>query len=756
MAFDPDRVNIGPYYGPDWAGLVFSDQPSQGAAVRFIVSRRGERADHGDLHYLVHEVGPRAGDGAFARIGFDTTLPFTQGDETPLLPKTGRTPTFGLEWSRVGADRVVGRVRIAYRGVCEVRGYFPWDWVGSWTVDRSDLVAGWGTADSGVLVQVVHRPHGRRSERGRALLDPSGEAGVRFSVEPESILYVDARLIKGDPDPVRSGPNIDEIEDRLVTAASEYENRRVTCSGPWSDLAPSITNSIHWTVLLQPETGALYAPAGRRWLFPASSGGRDHWTTFAWDGFFNALELAVESPTLAESTTTVVLETQYPNGNVPNWRGRFGGTPDRSQPPVGSFAVLKQYLRTGRREFLEATMPFLERWNAWWRGPKGKGVRRDGNGNGLFNWGSDLDARSPTAPEWEREVDPRQYARWESGQDDLPLWDDARWVAEAETLDLDAVDLNSYLALDYECLSIIARELGNHDKEMWYAERQRALQRRVNEVLWDDEQGMFLDRHWDGERSTRIGAANFLPLVAGIPSQEQAARMVRVLTNPDRMWGRYVVPSVSRDDAAFSDQQYWRGAIWPPLNYLIYQGLRRYGFDDVAAELAQRSVDLYLDQWQRFQVFRENYDSQNGKGGGQRYQSWGPLMALIGLEEFVDITPWDGLRFGTPRPPGNVTLRRLPLFGQDWDVSLRSLGMVVSVNGVDILSSNGPLVLRQVTFDATGLTATTKAAEPVTLVLPTVSAPLAVTLDDATTHVDSPKVDIPAGAHTIRVASAST
>jgi len=61
--------------------------------------------------------------------------------------------------------------------------------------------------------------------------------------------------------------------------------------------------------------------------------------------------VAVENTHLAFDIVRSVLETQYENGNIPNWRSRYGGTPDRSQPPVGSYAVLKLFLRTGQMDF---------------------------------------------------------------------------------------------------------------------------------------------------------------------------------------------------------------------------------------------------------------------------------------------------------------------------------------------------------------------------------------------------------------------
>lgn len=60
---------------------------------------------------------------------------------------------------------------------------------------------------------------------------------------------------------------------------------------------------------------------------------------------------------------------------------------DRSQPPIGSFMVWKYYLLTGDRALLDAVYPALRDANFWWH------THRDGNGNGVYEYGSSPSAR---------------------------------------------------------------------------------------------------------------------------------------------------------------------------------------------------------------------------------------------------------------------------------------------------------------------------------------------------------------------------
>ena len=661
----------------------------------------GTRVAGPDFLYLVHEVGPHDPDGRYARMAFDLELPLGMGQDTPIVDKRGRDPNVVLEWART---RECVIVRVDARVPCTVvlEGYTPWDWRGSWSVRDGALR---GVASDGSVSLAV------RSERAPDVVTASGAGGVvrRVVHEGDTLLFrIDVGVGGGEAQMPAPHP-FEGLTGRLERAARRYDRERVETDGVWSGLAAAVTNNLHWMVCIQPETGRLYTPAGRRWIFPHFDGASQEWTIFEWDSFFNALELAVESPRLSRAAIDAVLATQYPNGCMPNWRGRYFGTPGRSQPPVGAFCLLRLYMRTRDRALLEDTFPHLQRWSDWWYSDERGSVRRDGNGNGLFEWGTDTELCDHSPAPWENEAEGRQLAAWESGQDDLPNWDASGWCDETGTARLDAVDLNSYLALDHECLAVMGDILGLEDVADRHRARRDALAERINGELWDDERGLYMDRHWDGRFSTRVASTNFLPLLAGVAPPERVRRMLDVLLDERRFWGDNVVPTISRDDPAFPDQQYWRGTIWPPTNYLLYHGLRRAERDHDASHLARRSVELFMASWRAHQLCGENYDSRTGAWGGRRYQSWGPLLALVGIEEFIDVTPWDGLRFGTLSPPGETTLKRVLAQGRTWSVSLSRAGLSVERDGRPLLQSDRPIVLRHVVERGGVLTASVTA-----------------------------------------------
>ncbi|MFN8009286.1 MAG: hypothetical protein U0V70_20120 [Terriglobia bacterium] len=114
--------------------------------------------------------------------------------------------------------------------------------------------------------------------------------------------------------------------------------------------------------------------------------------------------------------------------------------------------------------------------------------------------------------------------------------------------------------------------------------------------------------------------------------------------------GKYVIPSISFDDPAFPDQYYWRGSIWGLTNYMVYHGLKRYQFDDVSFQFAQKSYDLFMEDWRAHQHNNEQYLATGGAGKGDPHYTFGALLPLLAIEEFIDMNPWDGLRFGILNP----------------------------------------------------------------------------------------------------------
>lgn len=144
-----------------------------------------------------------------------------------------------------------------------------------------------------------------------------------------------------------------------------------------------------------------------------------------------------------------------------------------------------------------------------------------------------------------------------------------------------------------------------------------------------------------GQFSDRLSPTLFYPLLAGVATPVQARRMVdEHLLNPAEFWGEWVLPAVARTDSAFTDQNYWRGRIWAPLNFLVYLGLRNYDLPDARKQLVDKSNQLLLKNWRASRHVPENFHvSGVGRLSGEAlnrsdsFYHWGALMGFMSLLE---------------------------------------------------------------------------------------------------------------------------
>ena len=110
-----------------------------------------------------------------------------------------------------------------------------------------------------------------------------------------------------------------------------------------------------------------------------------------------------------------------------------------------------------------------------------------------------------------------------------------------------------------------------------------------------------------------------MPLWAGIASEEQAREIIfNELLNPEEFWSPYPIPALAISEPGYSDRQLmsdlgcsWRANTWIPTNYMVYHGLRDYGYDELASLLALRTKQL-IDK----AGDREYYTSEDGLGEG--------------------------------------------------------------------------------------------------------------------------------------------
>ena len=415
----------------------------------------------------------------------------------------------------------------------------------------------------------------------------------------------------------------------LAPPASPPAARPHLHTGRYDGALDAIRDVIGWNTVYDPVNRRPYTALSRNWS-SAKFGGFGVWLD---DILYHAHLAGILDLELAEENLRAVFAGRTEAGNLPCLLTGRDAWVDRSQPPIGAFVLWLLYRRWGERRLLaDAWETLLANHDWWWR-------ERDGNGNGLLEYGT-----SPVGDGLYRGT--ALAARDESSMDNSPVHDEAVLVPECHTLDCEDVGLNSLLVLDGEMLALAAAELGRDGEARRLRARAHALAARIGEALWDPEREVFANRLWSGRFVASIAPTSFYPLIAGAASQSQARALLGWLEDPRRFGGRFALPSVSRDDPAFEDNVYWRGRIWPPLNFLVYQGLRRYGFAAEAAALARGSYEMFAGPWREARQCAENYGARDGAVTDQpdtdTFYGWGALMPALAVAEVCDMSPWDG------------------------------------------------------------------------------------------------------------------
>ncbi|MBO0797577.1 MAG: hypothetical protein J2P31_02035, partial [Blastocatellia bacterium] len=470
----------------------------------------------------------------------------------------------------------------------------------------------------------------------------------------------------------------------------------------------AVSRMINWNRFYDPEKKAEFIAMARSPIrLPAADGvsPAEISPVLSWDSLLAAAFSAMTGGNSAGTTIRAVLEGQLPDGRVPLRRhlldephGEAATLAGRSMPPIGAFCVWKTYLESADLELLIWAYPRLLRWNEWWLANRGDGkVWRDGNGDGLLEWGYDAELEvgslgARTLPNATK----TSLALSESGLEER-LVPEANYNDITHTVELNSVGLNALYALDTEILMFIARELGlKADAEKLEMQYEK-LRNYINIRLWSEEDGLYLDRRWDDQFSHHLSLENFYPLVAGVPGEDRAVKMINTLLDSKKFWGAQLLPFIARDDAAFAAAAPGRGAIWPVSNYLLYLGLRRYGYNDVASELARRSLALGRLSWESGGKFYEHFSSEDGRPidyGRQRGQ-FGWLMILPGIEELISLNPWTGLSAGSLSVNEEAKIERVNFAGAKVDVTLSPKKTLIRRDGGFEIEFDAPVRLLQ-------------------------------------------------------------
>lgn len=424
-----------------------------------------------------------------------------------------------------------------------------------------------------------------------------------------------------------------------------------------------------------------------------------------WDSAFDAIEATSVSAELAMQHERDIFAAPPPPDQVKINGPRYD---QQNSGPMHAYAVWRLYTRLGDRDLVATAYPelvaYFDLLPEW-----------DADGDGLLE-----------SPYFGERISGRGN---HLGLDDSPVYADYQKVPKKggsgdprPNTNLTDVPLNAYYALMAELLAKMARLLGRPADATRFEATYERIKTGVNAKLWNEERGLYLSRYLDGGWNEVVTPTVFYPLLAGLATPERARVLVEDhLLDPKEFWGEYVIPSVARNDPTYcaggpvhprsehfkffknyNDKgapEEWKGAAWPPMNFTVYEGLKRYGFDREAGELAARSTGMYLNAYDHDGWFPESFDPEPGQSimdsavdTAWRTYSWSNAMAIQTIHELLSDDPWndpEALMFGSLTLPGTNAVSNLVLRGHRYAVTAGPRSTTVTRDGRQIFRSEG-------------------------------------------------------------------
>ena len=235
-------------------------------------------------------------------------------------------------------------------------------------------------------------------------------------------------------------------------------------------------------------------------------------------------------------------------------------------------------------------------------------------------------------------------------------------------------ELQGYWFAAQQLAAVLSWVLGAHEeaKAHWHAASE--LKARFNRDWWmEDERCVALALDPDKRLARSVASNAGHCLASGIVADEHIPKLVGRLFAPD-MFSGWGVRTLSTRHIAYNPLSYHLGTVWPVENATIVFGLRRFGFDARALDLAEGMVNL-TRLYDRGRVpecvggySRAEFPHPGAYPRANPIQSWNQsglilvMHSLLGLQPvamvhtlFVDpaLPPWlpevtvRGLRLGT-------------------------------------------------------------------------------------------------------------
>lgn len=330
---------------------------------------------------------------------------------------------------------------------------------------------------------------------------------------------------------------------------------------------------------------------------------------FYWDTYFTNVGLLRQGfSDLAKNNVDNLLHEVEKFGFVPNGNRTFFLT--RSQAPFLSLMIKDIYQAFRDVDWLRSAVANWKKEYDFWmqKRPTPIGLNRyfhHATKEQLLEFYRDeLKHRPKVEAETEEQelvISAHLLAEAESGWDFTPRF-------EQRCGDFAPVDLNSLLYLNEVNAAYFCEILDDPERGLWLERAQRRL-KMINEFCWNEKEGLFYDYDFSHHRQSAVASlATFVPLWARLASEKQARSITE---NLSRFEFDYGVSACEPTQQRLTYQwDYPNG--WPPLFYMVINGLNNYGFCQEAHRIAEKYLRVVVKNFNQTGELWEKYNVVDG------------------------------------------------------------------------------------------------------------------------------------------------
>lgn len=356
-----------------------------------------------------------------------------------------------------------------------------------------------------------------------------------------------------------------------------------------------------------------------------------------WDSYFTMVGLAASDrydllEGILKNCAYMIRKVGFiPSGNRTYYLGR-------SQPPFFAHMVGLLAAHQGKRVYVKYLPYMIAEYNFWMKGrkrvasttPTFRRLVLMPDGSYLNRYYDNK--RAPRPESYKEDVETATQAHDRAASQvflDIRAaaesgWDfSSRWLADGEhmttirTTGLIPVDLNCLL---YDLEKTIADTYDLLKQSMLarpFHQRAEARKAAIHKYCWSKQEGFYFDYDFVAKKpSDSFTLAGAFPLFSKMATPQQAQAVAHMLGE------RFLQPGGLTATLKTSPEQWDSPNGWAPLHWVAIQGLRNYGYNDLAAEISNRWIATCETVYKKEGKLIEKYnvvDPDNPAGSGGEY-----------------------------------------------------------------------------------------------------------------------------------------